>query len=97
MIAQLARGVFKGWLGVTEAIAAVGAGELAIDVDGDTGFPRARARVVRWEDARCRSGDDEGLGFGKEAKRDADRLVLGRQKRSLAVERINQNAAQSCG
>jgi len=94
LIAEFDGGFFEGRLCVAKTVAAVGAGELAVDVDGDAGFAGAGAGVVRRENARGSGRDDQGFFFGKEAKRDANGLVLGSEKRSFAIERINQDAAE---
>ncbi len=46
-------------------IAAVGRGELAIDVDDDTSFVRAGRGLVGGKDARGCCGDGERFVFGR--------------------------------
>ena len=98
MIAELGGGVCKGGLRVAKTIAAVGAGELAVDVDGNAGFAGARARIVSGENAGGCGGNDQSFLFREEAKRDAERFVLGGEERRSAVKRINEDAAEGgCG
>jgi len=93
LVAKFARGVFEGRLRVAIAITTVGAGELAVDVDRDAGFASAGAGFVGGKNSRSCGGDDECFFFGEEAKRDADGLVLRGEKRSFAVESVNEDAA----
>src|SRR5262245_57695432 len=95
LVAELARRVFERRLRVAKAIAAVGAGKLAINKDGDTGFTCTRTGIVGREDARGSRGNSESFGFGEEAKWDAKRPVLRGEERSLAVKRVDKNAAES--
>jgi len=97
LVAENGRGIFKGWLDVAKTIAAVGAGELAVDEDGDARFACAWAGVVGGENARGSTGDDQGLGLGEKAKRDAQGFLFGGEKRGLAVEGINEDATECCG
>ena len=97
LVAEFVRSFFEGRLRVAITIAAVGAGELAVDVDRDAGFARARAGIVRREDARHRSGDDEGFGFGKKTKWNSHRLLLRGEQRRLAIERVDNDSAEGGG
>src|SRR5579864_4975697 len=95
LVAKFARSLLKRRLGIAKTVATVLPGELAVDEDGDTGFSRAGAGVIRREDARSRGGDDKGLSFREEAQRDADGFVLRAEERGFAVQRINEDAAES--
>ena len=66
LVAKFARRIFKRRLSVAKAIAAVEAGKLAVDKDGDAGFARAGADVVRRKDAGGRRRDNESLRFREE-------------------------------
>jgi len=96
LVTEFARGIFKGRLRVAKTIAAVSAGELPVNEDGDSRFACARARVIRREDARGRSGDYKSFRFREGTKGNSDRFVLCGQKRSFAVQRINEDPAESC-
>ena len=97
LITEFARSIFKRRLRIAKPIAAVRAGELAIDENGNAGFARAGAGFVGREDARRGGSNDEGFGLREKAKREANGLVLRSEERSFAVQRIHENAAQSCG
>ena len=97
LITKLTGRVFKRWLRVTKTIAAVRAGELAVDKKGDAGLAGAGTGLVRRKNPRGRRGDNKSFAFFKKTKRDADRFVLCGKERSFAVERINQNPPESCG
>ncbi len=96
LITEFTRGIFEGRLRVAVAIAAVGTGELAVDVDGDACFARAGAGFVGGEDARSSSGDNQSLGLGEKAKRNADWFLLGGEERGFAIERIDEDATEGC-
>jgi hypothetical protein len=80
-----------------ETVAAIGAGELAVNVDGDARFARAWAGVIGGEDAGGSGGDDQGFGLGEKAKRDADWFLVGGEQSGFAIEGINEDAAEGCG
>ena len=58
LIAEFSRRIFEGRLCITKTIAAVGAGELAVNVDGDASLARAGAGVVGGKNTRSCGGDD---------------------------------------
>ena len=97
LIAEFACSVFKGRLRVTKAIPAIGTRKLTINEDSHAGFSRAGARIVRREDARGRSRNDESFRFGEKAERNSHRLMLCGEKRGFAVKRINEDAPESSG
>ncbi len=76
LIAELVCSIFERGLRVAKSIATVGAGELSIDIDRNTGFASAGAGVVGRENARGRGSDDESFFFGEKAERDADWFPL---------------------
>jgi hypothetical protein len=97
LVAEFSRGVFKRRLRVPKTIAAIGASELAININSHSSFSRTWARVVGREDAGCRGSNDEGFRFCEKTKRDANGFGLRREERGFPVERIHENAAESCG
>src|SRR6266700_3321040 len=96
LVAEFSRGFFKGRLRVTKAVAAIRAGKLPVDEDSHTGFASTGAGFVRREYARCRGGNNQGFRFREKTKRDTNRLMLRPKEGSFAVERINEDAPQSC-
>ena len=97
LIAELGGSVFERRLCVAITVAAVRAGELVVNADGDASFARSGAGIVGGKNARSGSGDDEGFGFGEEAEWNADGFALGGEEGGFAVERINEDSAESCG
>ena len=97
LIAKFAWGVLKGSLGVAKAVTAIGSRELAIDKNSCASFSRAGADVVGGEYSGDCGGNDESFRFGEETKRNAHRLLLRSEQRRFAVERINEDPAQSRG
>ncbi len=96
LVAEFSRGFFKGRLRVTKAVAAIRAGKLPVDEDSHTGFASTGAGFVRREYARCRGGNNQGFRFREKTKRDTNRLIRRPKEGSFAVERINEDAPQSC-
>jgi hypothetical protein len=82
---------------VSVAIAAIGSGELTIDVDDQTGFARSRTGVVTGKDAGRGTGDDHCLVPSKETKWDSYGAILSRKAERGAVERVDQNPADAGG
>src|SRR5579859_507036 len=97
LIPELRRSVFVRGMCVAKAVAAVRTGELAIDVNRNSGLTRSWARVVARKDSRRHRRDDERLRFGEEAQRDAHWFVFRRATKHPPVERIGQDAAKPRG
>ncbi len=97
LVPELAGCVFKGRVSVAKTIEAIGTCKLAIDKDGHPGFASTGAGVVGREDTRGSGGHNESFRFGQNTKRNANRFVLCGEEGSFAVERIDEDAAQSCG
>ena len=97
LVAKFGRSVFERRLGVAVAVAAIGPGELPINVDGDASLTRSRARIISRENARGSRSNDKSLCFGEKPKGDAKRLVQWGKERNFAIQRIDEYPAKAGG
>ena len=100
LIALLGNAIRKGRLRVAIMIAAVGRGELPVDVDDDAGLVRSRTGFVARKNACRRSGNGESFFFREKAQGNFDGAGLGAtlsmDAARLAIKCVHEHAAQ-CG
>src|ERR1700676_1415287 len=87
--------LLKGALGVTESVLPIRACKLPIDINGDPGFRRSRARVVTGKNTGRRRGNGEGLQLTKKAQGNTQAFALPGEQRALSVQRINKHATEA--